>query len=237
VAAFGANGVLGVGPFLYDCGTTCATSAIAGAYYSCSGTTCTATMVPVADQVQSVIAKFSSDNNGIIIDMPQVAAGGALSVSGTMTFGIDTQSDNASGSETVITLDNFAEFSATFLNQTLAQSFIDSGTNGTYFSDVNLANCTQSGITSFFCPASTQSLSATITGANSMSTMIDFNVGDAAQMLQANPNFTAFPDLAGSYPANTPTLDFGLPFFYGRRVAVAMEGKVTAVGTGPYVAF
>jgi hypothetical protein len=33
------------------------------------------------------------------------------------------------------------------------------------------------------------------------------------------------------------SLDFGLPFYFGRRVATAIEGDTTAVGTGPYFAF
>jgi len=28
-----------------------------------------------------------------------------------------------------------------------------------------------------------------------------------------------------------------LPFFYGRRVAVAIQGYTTSVGAGPYVAY
>jgi hypothetical protein len=61
-------------------------------------------------------------------------------------------------------------------------------------------------------------------------------VGNAETMLQNN--FDAFPQLAGTLPAgNAGTFDFGLPFFYGRRVAVVVQGAVTKVGTGPYIAF
>jgi hypothetical protein len=67
--------------------------------------------------------------------------------------------------------------------------------------------------------------------------MVDFSVANANDMLQANPTFNAFPQLAGSYPDTTPTLDLGMSFFYGRRVAVALDGASTTVGTGPYVAF
>jgi hypothetical protein len=33
------------------------------------------------------------------------------------------------------------------------------------------------------------------------------------------------------------TFDFGLPFFYGRNVFTAIEGKNTAGGLGPYFAY
>jgi hypothetical protein len=46
------------------------------------------------------------------------------------------------------------------------------------------------------------------------------------------------PELAGALPSgNAGSFDYGLPFFYGRRVAVAVEGSTTTVGTGPYIAF
>jgi len=41
VATFGANGILGIGPFELDC-PVCETQVIAGTYYSCTPTTCTA---------------------------------------------------------------------------------------------------------------------------------------------------------------------------------------------------
>jgi hypothetical protein len=68
---------------------------------------------------------------------------------------------------------------------------------------------------------------------------LTFNVGNAQTMLNNNPLFNVFPDLAGTLPAGTPpgTFDYGLAFFYGKRVAVAVEGDKTSVGTGPYIAF
>jgi hypothetical protein len=57
-------------------------------------------------------------------------------------------------------------------------------------------------------------------------------------MLSMNPTFNVFPELAGALPAgNAGTFDYGLTFFYGKRVAIAVEGDKTSVGTGPYIAF
>jgi hypothetical protein len=53
-----------------------------------------------------------------------------------------------------------------------------------------------------------------------------------------NNNFDAYPELAGTLPAgNAGSFDFGLPFFFGKRVAVVVQGATTTVGTGPYIAF
>ena len=42
--------------------------------------------------------------------------------------------------------------------------------------------------------------------------------------------------LAGTYPA-AGSFDFGLPFYFGRRVATALENNTTSLGAGPYVAY
>lgn len=241
VTTFGANGILGVGPFIQDCGQVCADNAVQAAYYACTSsaaTSCTSVAAPLAQQVQSVVALFATDNNGVIIDMPAVSnpAVGASTLSGTMYFGIDTQTNNASGSQTVIETDDIGEFTIAFNGQSFSQSFIDSGTNGNYFTS-NLPTCTQTNYTDFYCPTSTQSLSATLHGLNGITSVIPFSVANTYTMLNANPTFAVFPDLGGTYPGTTPTFDFGLPFFYGRRVAVALENVTTAVGAGPYFAF
>ena len=57
-AAAGFNGILGVGLLIQDCGSTCANSANNGLYYSCSGSGCTGTSVPLSNQVQNPVAFF-----------------------------------------------------------------------------------------------------------------------------------------------------------------------------------
>ncbi|HXW68427.1 MAG TPA: DUF3443 family protein, partial [Dissulfurispiraceae bacterium] len=46
----GFNGILGVGPFVQDCGTECATEADNEQYYSCTGSTCVGTTVSLSAQ-------------------------------------------------------------------------------------------------------------------------------------------------------------------------------------------
>jgi Protein of unknown function (DUF3443) len=240
VSTFGANGILGIGPFELDCGD-CDT-ATHMLYYACA-TSCTDTTVPANQQVPNPVTHFAADNNGSIVVLPSVAAGGASNVTGSLIFGIDTQSDNASGTETVLTVDDNAELIVNFNGQTLASSFIDSGSNGIYFADASISLCTAppndptSQIVNFYCPASTLTLPITIQGMNgTMTNNLTFGVGNTETML--NSNFDAYPQLAGTLPAgNAGTFDYGLPFFYGRRVAVAVQGAMTTAGTGPYIAF
>ena len=237
VAAFGANGILGVGVFAQDCGSGCATAAN-GNYYACSSTQCQATTVALSSQVVNPVTLFATDNNGVILQLAGVAAPGAATVAGSLIFGIDTQANNKSGSQSVLALDPNSGYLATMFNgQTLAQSFLDTGSNGIYFDDSGLARCTGSNVAEFYCPASTQTLSAVLQGQNGLSATVDFSVDNAQTLLANEPNFVAFPTLAGPYPGTTASFDWGLPFYFGRTVYTAIENAATTVGKGPYVAF
>jgi len=237
VAAFGANGILGIGVFAQDCGPNCASTAVPGTYYACTSTLCQATTVLLATQVQNPVTLFATDSNGVVIQLPSVPDQGAATVKGFLIFGIDTQTNNKSGSQAVLTVDpNNGYFTTVFNGQSLTQSFLDTGSNGLYFNDTGLAQCAQSNFAKFYCPASPQTLSAVLQGQNGMSSSVNFTV-DNAETLGANgPSFVAFPTLAGTYPTSE-TFDWGLPFYYGRTVYTAIENSATAVGTGPYVAF
>jgi hypothetical protein len=234
VQGLGANGILGVGIFLQDCGSGCTVvgSSNPGAYYSCGSVACQTTAEPLAKQLQNPASLFASDNNGVVIQLPSVATGGAVSVAGTMTFGIGTQSNNALGSATVLTLDPDGNFTTVFNGQSYGSSFIDSGSNAVYFLDTattGLPKCTIS--TDFYCPATPQSFSATNRGANGASRGVTFPVANPDTIDQS---FSAFNQAAGPNPG---TFDWGLSFFYGRAIFSAIEGRNTPGGVGPYVAY
>ena len=239
VAAFGANGILGVGVFAQDCGAYCVSNVANGSYYACTSTLCQATTLPLASQVQNPVTFFAADNNGVVIQLPTVAAQGAATVAGSMIFGIDTQSNNKSGTQSVLTVNlTYGDFTTVFNGQpSLTQSFLDTGSNGLYFNDTGLTKCTGANFVNFYCPASPQTLSAVLQGQNAVSATVDFTVDNAETLGANDPSFVAFPTLAGTYPTTTPTFDWGLPFYYGRTVYTAIENTTTAVGTGPYVAF
>jgi hypothetical protein len=239
VASFGANGIIGIGPFAQDCGSFCVSSIPEPAvYYACStSVNCTSTLVPIASQVQNPVTLFATDNNGTIISLPSVADAGASDVTGSLIFGVGTESNNSLGTVTVVpvaTSGADAGFLTTvFEGTTLASSFIDSGSNALYFNDSSLTACTQAGFTVFYCPTSAQTLSAEFELANS-STVSENFVVVSAETLPAS--VTAFPGLAGTNSA-PQSFDWGLPFFFGRKVATVIQGSATANGTGPYIAF
>jgi hypothetical protein len=235
-----ANGILGVNFVLQDCGTYCApgTTSNPGNYYSCTSSSCTVTTVPVAQQLQNPVALFATDNNGVILALDAVPAAGAVTGSGTLTFGIGTQSNNTLGSATVLTTDDYGNIATKFGNTTTDVGFIDSGSTALFFLTsalTGLPECADDN--SFYCPASTESLSATNSGSNGANSTVNFSVANADNLL--NSTNDAFSNLAG--PGTDPSIgtyfDWGLPFFYGRSVYVAFVGANAGGTTGPYWAY
>lgn len=231
-----ANGILGMGVFRQDCGSACAQPNDRGMYYVCTSSVCQQAPLALAQQVQNPVTKFPRDNNGVIIRLPSVPAAGAERVDGTLVFGIGTQSNNGLGTATVIGVDPAnGNFTTRYNGNALSASFLDSGSNGLFFSDSIAVCASASPAPGFYCPASTINASAVIEGANGASVSVAFSVANAAALLTANPGFSAFSNLGAPFAVHS--FDWGLPFFYGRSVYTAIEGATTPAGAGPYVAF
>lgn len=242
VSSFGANGILGVGPFVSDCGSGCAVVPNP-IYYACpSGGACQNTSVAVAKQVSNPASFFATDNNGVIIELPAVGPSGSASVSGSLVFGIGTQGNNGLGMATVVTVSaTDGSLMTVFNGKSLPQSFIDSGSNGFFFSDSSIPTCSGTD-TDFYCPTSTVNLSATIDGHNSASVPVSFSIANAQNLFRQSVIIAAASNLGGPGISNssfdaTQSFDWGLPFYYGRDVFTAFEGRNTAGGPGPYFAF
>jgi len=227
----GYNGILGVGPFVQDCGETCVSEAV-GQYYTCSSSTCSGIAVPLGSQVQNPVALLPIDNNGIIVQLPSVPAGGEVSVSGSLVLGIGTQ-DNNSPSGTTYTLDENGEFTTTF-NSRSYSSFIDTGSNGLFFPSSGLLPACTGASSGWYCPSTMTNLSATITGASgSPSSVVSFQIGNFNSLLNSTNN-NVFADIGGN---GVGGFDWGLPFYFGRNTYMGFEGKGSSLGTGPYFAF
>jgi len=234
VATFGANGVIGLGPFAQDCGTACVQSANTGFYYACGSTSCQPTAVSLALQVPNPVTFFSTDNNGVILTFPSVAAAGATTVGGTLTFGVDTQTNNTLGSAKVYTTTDVGYITTIYNGISYVDSFLDSGSNGYFFNDSSIPQCSDG--SGFYCPSSTLNLSAVNTGLNGTTGSVSFSLANATTTFNNNTTGAAFGALGGTNP-DAQSFDWGLPFFYGRSVYTVVEGYTTSGGTGPYFAY
>jgi hypothetical protein len=119
--------------------------------------------------------------------------------------------------------------------RTYRESFFDTGSSVLFFGTSAYPIC--SGFAAgLYCPATTQTLSAIVVGTNGASRTNTFSVANADALLAANPTSAAFNNLAAPYP-DASGFDWGLPFYFGRRVYTAFEGRWTPAGVGPYVAY
>ncbi len=244
----GANGILGVGNFAQDCGTACTTSADnPGLYYSCpTAATCFVTTEALTSQVVNPVAMFSTDKNGVIVELPALTGGEALTVNGSLIFGIGTESNNGLGSATIYDVDpgtggapgNFTTvFGAIPYTD---EAFVDSGSEALFFLDsaaTGLLECTD--IPPLYCPTTNASLSAENEAfSNGNSGTVNFTIANADSLLEDTSD-DAFSTIGGEGENEDGSLyfDWGLPFFYGTNVYVAIDGASTPGGTGPYVAY
>jgi hypothetical protein len=230
----GFNGILGVGLFAQDCGALCTSSSNNGIYSSCNGSVCSGTTVLLANQVQNPVALLPQDNNGVLVQLPSVPLGGVPSVNGSLLLGIGTRSNNSPAAVTAYPANSIGEFTTTFNSVSYTTSFIDSGSNGLYFSaPASLLPVCSFPNTSFYCPLATTLLSATNAGAfGSPSGQVPFQIGNFSSLTSTANN--VFREIGGTGASG---FDWGLPFFFGRNVFVGIEGTSSSLGSGPYWAY
>ena len=238
LAAFGANGVLGLNVFAQDCGNFCVSGMMppSGIYYSCPNSGCVSAFVPLNQQVMNPVPLFATDHNGYIIELPSISSSGAVSTTGSIVFGIGTQSNNAMSGVTVFPLDSQGLFTSTYKGTGYHFSFLDTGSNGYFFLDTTatgIPTCADL-MNQFYCPSSTTMITATnqSTVNPSIGKNVTFSVANTDSLFNS-PNFL-FNNLAGPNPSS---FDWGLPFYYGRNVFEAIEGQTTSGGNGPFVAY
>ena len=180
VQDFGANGILGIGTTTTDCGSYCTvTGGSSGAiYYDCPSGGCSGIIGRAANagapfqQLPNPVAAFPVDNNGTTISLPSVGQRGVATLTGTVTFGIGTQSDNSLSATIVLPLTNSSSrlgpgvLTATYNGKQLTQSFLDTGSTDYYFIDTSLTPCTATDLIAFYCPATSTLLSPMLTATN-----------------------------------------------------------------------
>ena len=246
VETLGANGILGIGTGVQDCGQNCAGGqSFAGyPYYICPNNVCQTAPLPVAQQVANPVASLPKDNNGVLISLPSVAAAGVTSLpyvnadgtglvpAGQLILGIGTESNNALGSATIYGTDTKGNFAKVVYN---GSSFLSGGTVNSSSgslgilsaSSLNMTQCTDNSI---YCPAATTPVTITPYGINGTSGTVTLNIANADLLFGNNSTYAAFNNLAR--PAGTGLaanyFSLGLPFFFGRNVFVGIAGTTAA---------
>jgi hypothetical protein len=223
----GANGVLGLSLFAND----------KQRYFDCvNPSNRCAIAVAATQQVQNPVALFDSDNNGVLVQLPALGSSGASSASGYLVFGVDTQANNRLNAANIVPVNALGFFTTTVNGAARDNSFIDSGSNGLFFNDalVNSPLTTRCNTAAFgfYCPALTQSLTASIQLARS-SVDVRFSIENADRLVLSG-NY-ALNNLGGTF--DTAAFDWGLPFFYGRSVFTVIEGRRVGTLFGPLYAF
>lgn len=241
VASFGARGVLGIGVFVQDCGTACADAATPlPIYYGCTAAgVCTAENVALTAQVTNPVAMFAQDNNGLIINLPSPQSlNGDPALQGEITFGIATQTDNQlpGSGLTILAADANGDFTAAYNGATAAvPALIDSGSDSYVFSDPGIPVCAAGAFIGYYCPSNSPQMLTTVnTGAGSG------GVVSSVQFTIADPNTfslgaSAFAQLAGG--EGSMSFVWGMPYFYGRKIYIALEQRPGGGFTGPYYAY
>ena len=183
-----------------------------------------------------------------LVVLPAAPTAGENSLSGTLYFGIGTQTNNGLGNATIYTTSNSngpfgaGVLTVNYKGAALTASFLDSGSSLYFFVDTTITPCPASGnFNGLYCPATPLNLTPTIVGTNGHQVSGAFTMYNASTQFSGsnsvvpgvggNPN-VIFPniDLSDSF-------DYGLPFFYGRSVYTAIEGRAAGGTIGPYFAF
>ncbi|MGH7906334.1 MAG: DUF3443 domain-containing protein [Candidatus Binataceae bacterium] len=233
----GFNGILGVGTSAVDCGAGCAQIAATNVYFSCTAAgpsgVCSPVTQPIESQVVNPAVVLPADNNGVFIRLPSIGTNGAQQASGSLVFGIGTEANNGLRNAHVFRIDPVTgNFTVQFNGQTLSESFIDSGSNGLFFPDSSIPQC--SADAGFYCPPQTLNFQATNEGLNGETGIVKFNIANFHNLLATG--HAAFNDIGGA-EVGGGIFDWGLPFFFGRSVYFAINGAHTPGGPGPYYAY
>jgi hypothetical protein len=225
VQSLGANGVLGISNFITDCGLHCSNLVDNFYYYKCSLYECTKTALAEAHQVQNPVAHFRENNNGTIIELPAVSDVAKSSIFGKLIFGINTQVNNKIGFAKKITLDSkSATFLTIYKNRNYSQSYFDSGSNGIYFDDASLVECS-SFLSSYYCPVQSLQLDALLKGVDKELYNYKFTVGNAFELIKNYPSMAVQPYLVGLGGGTGQDFVWGLPFYFGKRFFTSIENR------------
>jgi hypothetical protein len=209
-------------------------------YFDCAGEDCSALgSVPSSDVVPNPVSAMPADNNGVVVSLPSISAGGQKTAAGIVYFGIGTESDNQPGSNVQAYLldsnssdENYLTLNTVF-GGTAGPGFFDTGSNGYFFNDSSITECDD-----WYCPKSTLAESATNESVGTAaSNVVNFQIANADTLFDTDD--AALDDLGGTLDGGSSYdgFDWGLPFFFGRTVYLGIAGASSPLGAGPYTAY
>lgn len=244
-SALGSNGILGIGSTTLDCGQNCVAGNYANSfiqYYTCpqnpaNAAACGAGAVPANLQVYNPVAALPAPyNNGVALKMPAVTDPGAATASGELVFGVNTRPNNtvpANATQVELGTDylnkpnSYLNVTTVYNGTTFLSSYLDTGTNGLFFTDTSIPRCTGS---TWYCPRSTLSVSAVVSDGDNPAlnrVAVAFQIGNAEALFSTNN--TAFQDASGASPGAAGSFAWGMPFFYGRQVYLSIWQQAGAL--------
>lgn len=221
----GRNGILGM--------STALTSPNGKSYFSCRSDGCTPVTLDSAQEPLNPIAYLNEDNNGIIVQTPEVPATGAASVKGWVIFGIDTRSNNQSDRARTtchVRSDDF--FQANYRGKNYWTK-LDSGTNAYDLPPpaVNIPFCGNSSV--YLCPVHPADFEVNLLNEDGTSCAgLDLTITGEGH------GAMAIPGLGESWGGDTSGMFIlGVPFFFGKRIYYGTAHQLSSLGMGPLVAF
>lgn len=227
------NGILGIGQFVQDCGTGCTTNTNNNIYFTCTGTTCSKSTIPLNKQVANPINYLPTNNNGSILALPDVSSIGSSSVSGVLILGVGTSTNNAPDDDMYFfqASSTTGYIKSTYKGRT-TRALFDSGTNAYAFYDNTLVNCSGS---SYYCPSSLLNLSVNQEGFNLISVNFDFMVEHPGNIFIGGKY--VFNNIAFEISHSHNFFIYGLPFHLGKAIFMGIDGKSSSLGSGMYWAY
>lgn len=234
VSNLGANGIVGIGAFQADCGLGCANNSNNNYYYSCqSGTGCSSTSMPEAQQLTNPIIAMPTYNNGTVISFPNISTSGVTAVNGYIYMGIGSATNNTYNVN-VIPLNSVGEMNVNYKGTIYPNSFLDSGSSIYGLIDSTMNTCSVSG-NNFFCPEGLVNIPIVASDTNNVQNISSqITVNDATTLLSSGN--IVFNDLATPLIGTLSNgIDLGLSFFFGKNIITGINGKTSNFGVGPYI--
>jgi hypothetical protein len=219
------NGRIGVSPSLRD--------TMPGGYHSCDASGCRLADIDSSLQAPNPIALLPTDNNGCVVQLPNVPSQGSKAVAGKLIFGVGTRANNQPPDDLLsIALDEtWGQFKVESQGHVYESAF-DTGTWSLNVPFLSSDLCSKDSV--YLCPSSPLHIEVNILNpAGDVIYLTSMRIADYNSFPAEN---MALNDLGTDWPGSTQLM-FGSPYFLGRSIFYAFDGRSTTsvLGNGPWV--